>query len=168
MAACRKLIDMQIVKAWGHYLKWCLISDGLQCLEPFSLPQSCCKITVRLARNLPLKEFWRINQLIKPGSIQSFCSGAEVRALNLIMPYWLSVQMKILQWAKWRMSQRCWGRGRKFSSYAGGLFVLSACKEAVASSWVPPEVRPADSEAVREIVKANETPPAPDDFSLRR
>ncbi|KAK0134504.1 Paraneoplastic antigen Ma2 [Merluccius polli] len=64
---------------------------------------------------------------------------------------------------------RCWGRvrvrGRKFSSEAGGLLVLCECKEELVSSWVPPEVRPADSDAVWEIVKAEETPAAPDDFS---
>ncbi|KAK0150435.1 Paraneoplastic antigen Ma2 [Merluccius polli] len=64
---------------------------------------------------------------------------------------------------------RCWGRvrvrGRKFSSEAGGLLVLCECKEEFVSSWVPPEVRPADSDAVWEIVKAEETPAAPDDFS---
>ena len=106
---------------------------------------------------------WQQTELLK------WCSSEGINPKHAILVIGVREDLEVGQIEDVLHTVRCWGRvrvrGRKFSSEAGGLLVLCECKEEVVSSWVPPEVRPADGDDVWKIVNANGTPAAPDDFS---
>uniref|UniRef100_A0A8C5D1P7 CCHC-type domain-containing protein n=1 Tax=Gadus morhua TaxID=8049 RepID=A0A8C5D1P7_GADMO len=103
------------------------------------------------------------------GQLLKWCSSEGINPKHAILVIGVREDLEVGQIEDVLHTVRCWGRvrvrGRKFSSEAGGLLVLCECKEEVVSSWVPPEVRPADGDDVWKIVNANGTPAAPDDFS---
>lgn len=97
-----------------------------------------------------------------------WCRGEGIDAEHAILVIGVSEDLEVGQIEDVLNTVKCWGRvrvrGRKFSSDAAGLVVLCEFREEIDPRLVPHEVRPADSEVVWEVVIANETPSAPDEF----